>query len=92
LARDEPSSEADCFIEDVPDGDTRPVGGRVAFCIGWVTAVDHDGMFCEPTGPTFPEDFIGIVAAVGLVGRGPNWVESGFRGRGGKVTRNVSRF
>jgi hypothetical protein len=86
-----PVSEADCFIWAPPE-EICPVAGRV-FCIGWVIAVDHaGGMFCEPVGLVASDAFIGNVAAVGLGGRGPIWEESGFSGRGGKLTRNVSRF
>jgi hypothetical protein len=90
LAR-EPVSEADCLIDDGV-GATSPVGGRVGFCIGWVTAVDHEGTLpCDTAGPILSEAFSGIVAAVPEFGRESS-VESGFNGRGGNVTRNVSRF
>jgi hypothetical protein len=87
----EPVSEADCLIcEGV--GATRPVGGRAGFCIGWVTAVDHEGVTpWDTAGPIRSDDFSGIVAAVPELGR-ESWVESGLSGRGGSVTRSVSRF
>ncbi len=89
----EPVSEADCFSCDGA-GPTRPVGGRVGFCIGCVTAVDHAGGFVAPgvgVGAILSDPFIGMVAAVPELAR-DNWVESGFSGRGGRETRNVSRF
>jgi hypothetical protein len=87
----EPVSEADCLICDGV-GATRPVGGRAGFCIGWVTAVDHAGVTpCDTGAPIRSDDFSGIVAAVPEFGR-ESWVESGLSGRGGSVTRNVSRF
>jgi hypothetical protein len=91
LAREvEPLREAECFNGV---GETRPVGGRIVFCMGWVTAVDQaGGMFCDPAGVSLFDVRIGSVAAVGLGGRGPSCMESGFSGRGGKVTRNVSRL
>ncbi len=92
LAREvEPVREADC-LSCVCVGETRPVGGRIVFCIGCVTAVDQaGGILPEPEGvETVPELLIGNVAAP-EPGRGPIWVESGFSGRGGSVTRSVSR-
>ena len=91
LAR-EPVNDADCLSCDGV-GPTKPVGGRVGFCIGCVTAVDQAGGLpaVGPLGRSWSDDFIGIVAAVPAFAR-DNCVESGFRGRGGRVTRNVSRF
>jgi len=89
----EPVSEPDCLICDGA-GPTRPVGGRVGFCIGWVTAVDQvggGGVLPVAVGDILSDDFIGIVAALPDETR-ESWVESGFSGRGGSVTRNVSRF
>jgi hypothetical protein len=86
----EPVSDADCFNCDGA-GPTNPVGGRVARCIGCVTAVDQGGGLPPVAGFSRSEPFIGIVAAVPELAR-DNWVESGFSGRGGKVTRRVSRF
>jgi hypothetical protein len=88
-----PVSDPDCLICDGA-GPTRPVGGRVGFCIGWVTAVDHvggGGVVGEAVGVILSDDFIGIVAALPDDTR-ESWVESGFSGRGGSVTRKVSRF
>jgi hypothetical protein len=59
--------------------------------------VDHAGGLVGPgagdagVGLIRSEPFIGMVAAVPELAR-DNWVESGFSGRGGKVTRKVSRF
>jgi hypothetical protein len=90
LAR-EPVSEADCLSDDGV-GATSPVGGRAGFCIGCVTAVDHDGMApCDTPVPSLSDALSGIVAAVPEFARASK-VESGFSGRGGKVTRKVSRF
>lgn len=88
-----PVSDPDCLICDGA-GPTRPVGGRAGFCIGWVTAVDQvgaGGVLGVAVGVILSDDFIGIVAAVPDETR-ESWVESGFSGRGGNVTRNVSRF
>jgi hypothetical protein len=89
----EPVSEADCFSCDGA-GPTRPVGGRVGRCIGWVTAVDQGGGLPPPEVSAAlirSEPFIGIVAAVPGLAR-DKLVESGLSGRGGNVTRRVSRF
>jgi len=88
-----PVSDPDCLSCDGA-GPTSPVGGRVGFCIGWVTAVDQvggGGVVGEPVGVILSDDFIGIVAALPDETR-ESWVESGFSGRGGSVTRKVSRF
>jgi hypothetical protein len=59
--------------------------------------VDHAGGLVGPgagdagVGLIRSEPFIGMVAAVPELAR-DNWVESGFSGRGGNVTRKVSRF
>ncbi len=92
LAREvEPVSVAD-FFSCGWMGETRPVGGRIVFCIGWVTAVDQaGGIFCEPAELSWLEVLIGSVAEEPS-GRGPSCVESGLSGRGGRVTRKVSRL
>lgn len=85
-------SEDDCLIDDGV-GATSPVGGRAGFN-GRVTAVDQEGrlaLLCGTGKPGLSEAFSGIVAAMPGLGRESS-VESGFSGRGGNVTRNVSRF
>jgi hypothetical protein len=60
----EPVSEADCLSCERA-GETRPVGGRVGFCIGCVTAVDHVGVTpCDTPGFSLSDAFSGMVAAV----------------------------
>ena len=87
LARD-PVSEVDCFSCEAT-GETRPVGGRSGFCIGWVTAVEK---LCEEVGLINPEPCIATVAAEAELGLGASCPDSALSGRGGSVTRRVSRL
>jgi hypothetical protein len=68
-------------------------GVRVMLGIGLVTAVDHEGgRVWTGAGTRFGEVLIGSVVAAETLGRGVTWLETGFSGRGGKLTRKVSRF
>ena len=62
--------------------------------IGLVTAVDHaGGTLVTGAGSSWPEVFIGRVLAAETFGRGVTiFDEAGFRGRGGRLMRSVSRF
>ena len=71
-----------------------PVGGLAMLGIGLVTAVDQaGGRFVTGAGSSWPEVFIGRVLAAETFGRGVLiFAEAGFRGRGGRLMRSVSRF
>jgi hypothetical protein len=70
------------------------LGGFEMLGIGFVTAVDQaGGTFVTGTGSIWPEVFIGRVLAAETFGRGVViFEEAGFRGRGGRLMRSVSRF
>ncbi len=72
---------------------TAVVGGRVTLGIGLVTAVDHaGGTFCAGAGVRLVPGLIASVEAAEMFGRGVILVEAGLRGRGGRLTRRVSRL
>jgi hypothetical protein len=63
--------------------------------MGLVTAVDHaGGTFVTGAGSIWEEVLIGSVVAAEMFGRGVGVIfpDAGFRGRGGRLMRSVSRF
>ncbi len=74
-------------------GGTGVAGGRATLGIGLVTAVDQaGGIFWTGTGVGFNPVLSGRVVAAEMLGRGVIWADKGFRGRGGRLMRSVSRL
>ncbi|MCE0483953.1 MAG: hypothetical protein LV479_06915 [Methylacidiphilales bacterium] len=71
----------------------EPEAGLAILGIGFVTAVDQAGG-ADATGSAVPPGVIGSVVAAEMFGRifETIFVESGFRGRGGRLMRRVSRW
>lgn len=73
----------------------EPEGGRIefGFGIGVVMAVDHVGMpVVVWEGGVGTRPWRGSVVAAEILGLGVIFVEAGFKGRGGRLIRNVSRL
>ncbi len=70
-----------------------PEGGRIIFRlgIGFVTAVVQTGAVGD-AGTAVIWEWIGSVVAAEILGRGVILVDAGFKGRGGRLIRSVSRL